>query len=147
MGILGLTVGGIIGGIAASRGGLKKWLWPMTMSMLLSSLTFLYLSYSQTSNLLIINICVIVEMLGYGFGFTAFMLYMIYFSEGRHKTAHYAICTGFMALGMMIPGMFAGWIQEQLGYNHFFIWVMICSIVPVIAVSLLKIDPEFGKKK
>jgi len=147
MGILGLTVGGIIGGIAASRGGLKKWLWPMTLSMLLSSLTFLYLSYTQTSNLLIINICVIVEMLGYGFGFTAFMLYMIYFSEGRHKTAHYAICTGFMALGMMIPGMFAGWIQEQLGYNHFFIWVMICSIVPVIAVSLLKIDPEFGKKK
>jgi PAT family beta-lactamase induction signal transducer AmpG len=146
MGILGLTVGGIVGGIVASRGGLKKWLWPMTLSMLLSSLTFLYLSYSQTDNLLIINICVIIEMLGYGFGFTAFMLYMIYFADGPHKTAHYAICTGFMALGMMIPGMFAGWIQEQLGYNHFFIWVMICSIVPIIAVSLIKVDPEFGKK-
>jgi PAT family beta-lactamase induction signal transducer AmpG len=147
MGILGLTVGGIVGGIVASRGGLKKWLWPMTLSMLLSSLTFLYLSYSQTDNLLIICICVIVEMLGYGFGFTAFMLYMIYFSDGPNKTAHYAICTGFMALGMIIPGMFAGWIQEQLGYNHFFIWIMICSIVPVIAVSLLRIDPEFGRKK
>ena len=147
MGILGLTVGGIIGGIAASRGGLKKWIWPMTLSVLLLSATYLYLSYSQTDNLLIINICVIIEQFGYGFGFTAYMLYLMYFSDGRHKTAHYAICTGFMALGMMIPGMFAGWIQEQLGYNHFFIWIMICSIVPIIAVSLLKIDPEYGRKK
>ena len=147
MGILGLTAGGIIGGITAAKGGLKKWLWPMTFSVLLLSIVYVYLGYSQTSSLLIINICVVVEQFGYGFGFTAYMLYLIYFSEGRHKTAHYAICTGFMALGMMIPGMFAGWIQEQIGYNHFFIWVMICSIVPVIAVSLLKIDPAFGKKK
>jgi PAT family beta-lactamase induction signal transducer AmpG len=147
VGIIGLTVGGIIGGIVASRGGLKKWIWPMTLSMILTCLTFLYLSFTQTNNFLVINICVVIEQLGYGFGFTAYMLYLMYFSEGRHKTAHYAICTGFMALGMMIPGMFAGWLQEQLGYNHFFIWVMICSIVPVIAVSLLKIDSEFGKKK
>ncbi|GHS94341.1 MFS transporter [Bacteroidia bacterium] len=147
IGIIGLTLGGIIGGIVASRGGLKKWLWPMTLSMLLTAVTFVYLSFSQTGNLLVINICVFVEQFGYGFGFTAYMLYLMYFSEGRHKTAHYAICTGFMALGMMLPGMFAGWLQEQLGYNHFFIWVMVCSIIPVIAVSLLKIDPAYGKKK
>lgn len=146
VGIIGLTLGGIIGGVVAAWGGLKKWLWPMTLSMLLTSATFLYLSFTQTDNLLIINICVFVEQFGYGFGFTAYMLYLIYFSEGKYKTAHYAICTGFMALGMMLPGMFAGWLQEQLGYNHFFLWVMICSIVPLIAVSLLKIDPEFGKK-
>ncbi|MDR2682626.1 MAG: MFS transporter [Dysgonamonadaceae bacterium] len=147
VGIIGLTLGGIIGGIAASRGGLKKWLWPMTLSMLLTAATFVYLSFSQTGDLLIINICVFVEQFGYGFGFTAYMLYLMYFSEGRHKTAHYAICTGFMALGMMLPGMVAGWLQEQLGYNHFFIWVMVCSIIPVIAVSLLKVDAEYGKKK
>ena len=146
MGILGLTAGGIIGGITAAKGGLKKWLWPMTLSVLLLSLVYVYLSYSQTGNLLIINLCVIAEQFGYGFGFTAYMLYLMYFSEGRHKTAHYAICTGFMALGMMIPGMFAGWLQELLGYKHFFIWVMICSIVPIIAVSLLKIDTEFGRR-
>lgn len=146
VGIIGLTLGGIIGGVVAAWGGLKKWLWPMTLSMLLTSATFLYLSFTQTDNLHIINICVFVEQFGYGFGFTAYMLYLIYFSEGKYKTAHYAICTGFMALGMMLPGMFAGWLQEQLGYNHFFLWVMICSIVPLIAVSLLKIDPEFGKK-
>ena len=146
VGIIGLTIGGIIGGVAAAWGGLKKWLWPMTLSMLLTAATFLYLSFSQTDNMLIINICVFAEQFGYGFGFTAYMLYLIYFSEGKYKTAHYAISTGFMALGMMLPGMFAGWLQEQLGYNHFFLWVMICSIVPLIAVSLLKIDPEFGKK-
>lgn len=146
VGIIGLTLGGIIGGVAAAWGGLRKWLWPMTLSMLLTAVTFLYLSFTQTDNLIIINICVFIEQFGYGFGFTAYMLYLIYFSEGKYKTAHYAICTGFMALGMMLPGMFAGWLQEQLGYNHFFIWVMICSIVPLIAVSLLKIDPGFGKK-
>lgn len=146
IGIIGLTLGGIIGGIVAAAGGLKKWLWPMTLSMLLTAATFLYLSFTQTDNLLIINICVFVEQFGYGFGFTAYMLYLIYFSDGKYKTAHYAICTGFMALGMMLPGLFAGWLQEQLGYNHFFIWVMICSIIPLIAVSLLRIDPAFGKK-
>jgi PAT family beta-lactamase induction signal transducer AmpG len=146
VGIIGLTLGGIIGGVAAAWGGLRKWLWPMTLSMLLTAATFLYLSFTQTDNLLIINICVFIEQFGYGFGFTAYMLYLIYFSDGKYKTAHYAICTGFMALGMMLPGMFAGWLQEQLGYNHFFLWVMICSVIPLVAVSLLKIDPAFGKK-
>lgn len=147
IGIIGLTLGGIIGGVAAARGGLKKWIWPMTFSMLLTCVTFVYLSFSQTSNLLAINACVFIEQFGYGFGFTAYMLYLMYYADGPQKTAHYAICTGFMALGMMIPGMFAGWLQEQLGYNHFFVWVMLCSVVPVVAVSLLKIDPDYGRRK
>ena len=147
VGIIGLTLGGIIGGIAASRGGLKKWLWPMTLIMMPTALVYVFLSYTQTGSLLLICSCVMVEQFCYGFGFTAYMLYMMYFSEGSHKTAHYAICTGFMALGMMLPGMFAGWMQEQLGYNHFFIWVLICAVVPIVAVALLRIDPEYGKKK
>lgn len=147
IGIIGLTLGGIIGGFAAARGGLRRWLWPMTLSMLLTILTFVYLSFSQTESLVLINICVFIEQFGYGFGFTAYMLYLMYYADGEQKTAHYAICTGFMALGMMIPGMFAGWLQELLGYNHFFVWVMICSIIPIIAVSLLKIDPNYGKAK
>ena len=145
IGIIGLTLGGIIGGLVAAKGGLKKWLWPMTMSMLLTILTFVYLGYFQPDSLLVINICVFVEQFGYGFGFTAYMLYLIYFSQGEHKTAHYAICTGFMAFGMLSPGMFVGWLQELLGYERFFVWVMICSIIPIIAVSLLKIDSSFGK--
>jgi len=147
VGIIGLTLGGIIGGFIASKGGLKKWLWPMALSMLLTSVVFVYMAYSQTGNLLIINICVFAEQFGYGFGFTAYLLYLMYYSDGEHKTAHYAICTGFMALGMMIPGMFAGWLQEQLGYYHFFIWVMVCCIIPIVAIALLKIDPEYGKAK
>ncbi|MCK7533288.1 MAG: hypothetical protein MZV63_20785 [Marinilabiliales bacterium] len=120
VGIIGLTLGGIIGGVVAAAGGLKKWLWPMTLSMLLTAATFLYLSFTQTDNLLIINICVFVEQFGYGFGFTAYMLYLIYFSDGKYKTAHYAICTGFMALGNDAPGdvcrLVAGaaWLQPLL---------------------------------
>ena len=91
---------------------------------------------------------VAVEQLGYGygFGFTAFMLYLMYFSQGKYKTSHYALCTGFMALGMMIPGMFSGRIQEWLGYEHFFIWVCLCTIPGMIIAAFLKIDPSYGKK-
>ncbi|MDR1764386.1 MAG: MFS transporter [Dysgonamonadaceae bacterium] len=132
LGIIGLTIGGIIGGIVVAKGSLKKWLWPMALSMLLTVAAFLYLSFTQTGNMLIINACVFIEQFGYGFGFTAYTLYLIYFSRGGQKTAHYAICTGFMALGMMIPGLFAGWLQELLGYNRFFIWVLLCSALPIL---------------
>jgi len=147
VGIIGLTIGGIIGGIVAAKGGLKRWLWPMAWSMSLTCLTFVYLSYATAPSLLTVNICVFIEQFGYGFGFTAYMLYLIYFSEGRHKTAHYAICTGFMALGMMLPGMAAGWLQETIGYRHFFIWTMICCIATIGICAFLKIDPGFGRKK
>ncbi|MGM9822263.1 MAG: MFS transporter [Muribaculaceae bacterium] len=146
VGIIGLTLGGIIGGIVAARGGLKKWLWPMAWSMSLTCLTFVYLSYATAPTLLTINICVFIEQFGYGFGFTAYMLYLIYFSEGKHKTAHYAICTGFMALGMMMPGMAAGWLQETIGYRHFFIWTIICCAATIGICAFLKIDSKFGKK-
>ena len=146
IGIIGLTIGGIVGGIVAAKGGLKKWLWPMAWSMSLTCLTFVYLSYWPTHSLLTINICVFIEQFGYGFGFTAYMLYLIYFSEGEHKTAHYAICTGFMALGMMIPGMAAGWLQETIGYRHFFVWTMICCAATIGVCAFLKIDPNFGRK-
>jgi len=147
VGIIGLTLGGIIGGIVAARGGLKKWLWPMACSITLPSLVYVYLAYFQGSSLFIINLSVFIEQFGYGFGFTAYMLYMIFISEGEYKTAHYAICTGFMALSMMLPGMAAGWIQEQLGYINFFWFVMICCLVTIIVTFFVKVDPDFGKKK
>lgn len=147
VGIIGLTLGGIIGGICAARGGLKKWLWPMAWSMSLTCLTFIYLSYAQDHSLLTVNICIFIEQFGYGFGFTAYMLYLIYFSEGEHKTAHYAICTGFMALGMMLPGMAAGWLQETIGYRHFFVWTIICCAATIAVCAFIKIDPNFGRKQ
>ncbi|WP_289762824.1 MFS transporter [uncultured Duncaniella sp.] len=146
VGITGLTLGGIIGGITAARRGLKFWLRPMAWSMSLTCLTFVYLSFAGEPSLTVVNVCVFIEQFGYGFGFTAYMLYLIYFSEGRHRTAHYSICTGFMALGMMLPGMAAGWIQETIGYQNFFIWTMICCIATIGVTYLIKINPEFGKK-
>lgn len=147
IGIIGLTLGGILGGIAASKGGLKRWLWPMVWAISLPDLVYVYLSYAQPESLWVVGGCVFVEQLGYGFGFTAYMLYLIYYSQGEHSTAHYAICTAFMALGMMLPGMMAGWLQEMMGYQNFFWWVMVCCALTFIVTALLRIDPEFGKKK
>ncbi|MDD5345896.1 MAG: AmpG family muropeptide MFS transporter [Proteiniphilum sp.] len=147
VGVIALTLGGIIGGIVASRNGLKHWLWPMALAITLPNAAYLLLSHYQPDNFLWVNIAVAIEQFGYGFGFTAYMLYLIYFSQGEHKTAHYSICTGFMALGMMLPGMAAGWIQEQLGYDRFFILIMLLTIPTLILIPFLKVDSEFGKKK
>ncbi len=146
VGVIGLTIGGILGGIAVSRHGLKKWLWPMVWAISLPNIVYVYLSFFQHSSLAVINLCVFIEQFGYGFGFTAYMLYLIYFSQGESKTAHYAICTAFMALGMMLPGMIAGWLQETMGYRMFFIWIMVCTTATFWVTSLLKIDNSFGKK-
>lgn len=147
IGIIFLTIGGILGGYLASKKGLKYWIWWMTIAINLPNLVYVYLSYATPSNFVIIASSVAVEQFGYGFGFTAYMLYMILFAEGKSKTAHFAICTGLMALGMMIPGMISGWLQEIIGYQNFFIWVMICTIPGFIVVKFLKIDPRFGIKK
>ncbi|SMO41888.1 MFS transporter, PAT family, beta-lactamase induction signal transducer AmpG [Saccharicrinis carchari] len=147
IGILFLTLGGILGGWVASRQGLKYWIFWMTLAINLPNLTYVYLSFYMPESMWLIASSVAVEQFGYGFGFTAFMLYLIYFSQGKSKTAHYAICTGFMALGMMIPGMVSGWLQEIIGYQNFFIWVMICTIPSFVVIKFLKIDPTFGIKK
>ena len=147
IGILSLSLGGIVGGILASRNGLKYWIWWMVIAMNLPNLVYVFLSFTMPDSLWIIGTSVAVEQFGYGFGFTAYMLYMIYISEGKHKTAHFAITTGFMALGMMIPGMISGWLQEVIGYQNFFIWVMICTIPAFLVIPFIKVDPEFGKKQ
>lgn len=147
VGVIGLTLGGILGGIAASRDGLKRWLWPMVMAITLPDLVYVYLSYAMPTDLLVINVCVFIEQFGYGFGFSAYMLYLIYYSMGEHKTSHYALCTAFMALSMMIPGLFAGALQEAVGYQAFFLIVVGACSLTYIVTAFLKIDPEFGKKK
>jgi PAT family beta-lactamase induction signal transducer AmpG len=146
-GILALTVGGISGGLAAAKKGLKFWIWIMALAINLPHLAYVYMAYFQPENHWIIGLCVVIEQFSYGFGFTAYMLYMIYVSEGEHKTAHFAIATGFMALGMMIPGMFSGWLQDIIGYKHFFVWVMLCMIPGILPVFFVKVKPEFGIKK
>lgn len=146
IGVAALTVGGILGGIAASRWGLKRSLWPMALSLTLPCLSFVFLAAFLPQNVALISACVALDQFGYGFGFTAYMLYLIYFSEGEFKTAHYSLCTAFMALSMMLPGLVAGYLQEALGYTTFFIFVMICCFVTVAVTSMLKVEPEYGKK-
>lgn len=149
VGVFFLTIGGILGGTFASKKGLKKSLWIMAAFMTLPCATFVYLSMFQPTNTIAICASLAIEQFGYGFGFTAYMLYMMYFSEGEHKTSHYAICTAFMAASMLLPGMVAGYIQEVIGYKYFFIMVMICCIATLFVTYLVnkKIDPNYGIKK
>ncbi len=147
VGIVGLMLGGILGGYLVSRHGLRRWLWPMVWAISLPDIVYVYLSYNLQVGLFGINACVFIEQFGYGFGFTAYMMFLIYYSRGVCSTAHYAISTAFMALGMMLPGMVAGWLQEVMGYRMFFIWIVLCCAVTFGVTALLKIDPSFGKKE
>lgn len=147
LGMIGLVAGGILGGIAASRKGLKYWIWIMAIMMNIPDLLYVFMAHYQPENFILIQSFIAIEQFGYGFGFTAFTLYLIYFVQGENKTSHYAFATGIMALGMMVPGMISGWIQEMLNYEKFFIWVLICTLPGFIILPFLKIDKEFGKKK
>ena len=144
LGMIMLTLGGIFGGLLAAKHGLKYWIIWMALAMKLPDIVYVYMAYAQPDNFYLIGSFVAIEQFGYGFGFTAYLLYMMMLSEGEHKTAHYAICTGFMALGMMIPGMFSGLLQETIGYRYFFNWVLVATIPGLILIKYIKIDSKFG---
>jgi PAT family beta-lactamase induction signal transducer AmpG len=146
VGILALTVGGIAGGLAISRHGLARWLWPMVLAVHVPNLAFVWLAHAQPGDPVLVASVIALEQFGYGFGFAAYLMYKIGVADGPQKTAHYAICTGFMALGMMLPGMASGWIQEKLGYPDFFLWVCACTIPSIVVTAFLRIDPAFGRR-
>jgi PAT family beta-lactamase induction signal transducer AmpG len=145
-GVLALTIGGILGGIAISKDGLRKWMLPMILAMHLPIIGFILLSHFHPASIYYVYATVIAEQFGYGFGFAAFMMYLIYLADGESKTSHYSIATGFMALGMMLPGMLSGYIQEYLGYGNFFIWVFLATIPGIILSRFLIFPNDFGKK-
>lgn len=147
VGLISLIAGGLLGGYAIYRKGLKFWIWIMACSVHLPNLVYVYLSQALPHDFYLINLCIGLEQFGYGFGFTAYTMFMMMISEGQYRTVHYAIATGFMALGMMGPAMVSGWLQEQMGYPNFFLWVMFATVPGFIVTGLVKIDPEFGKKK
>ncbi len=146
VGVAALLAGGLLGGWLISRQGLKFWLWPMLLAIHLPDAIFIWLAWARPVNLMLIGTGVAVEQFGYGFGFAAFMLYMIYIARGPHATAHYAICTGFMAAGMMLPGLWSGWLQQQLGYLNFFIWVILATIPSFLIATKIPLTADFGKR-
>lgn len=159
VGVIALLVGGILGGLAIARGGLRKWLWPMAAALTLPCVFYCFLAMTQPENFALICTAIGLEQFGYGFGFTAFMLYLIYFSRGESQTSHYAFCTAFMALGMMLPGMAAGWLHDIFsqynifggsgpqGFINFFWWVMLCCVATFGVCMAVKIDPAFGRQR
>lgn len=146
VGLTALTLGGLVGGWVISRVGLKRALWPLVLAMHVPNVAFLVLALTHPTSLALISTALAVEQFGYGLGFTAYLMYMIHVSDGPQKTAHYAICTGFMALGMMIPGMWSGWLQDQIGYVSFFVWVLVATIPSFAMTALIKVPDDFGKK-
>jgi len=147
VGVIALVLGGILGGFAVSMNGLKFWLIPMALFVALPNLAYAYMAFLQPADYITVISCVAIGQFGYGFGFAAFLMYMIYMSEGEFKTAHYALATGFMALSMMLSGMAAGWLQEQVGYKMFFVIVSLMAIPTIWIAASIKLDSSFGKKK
>jgi PAT family beta-lactamase induction signal transducer AmpG len=146
VGLIGLLLGGIVGGMLASRDGLKHWLWPMVCAITLPDIVYVYMSYAMPSNVWVVSAFLFVEQFGYGLGFTALTLYMLYFSQGAYKTSHYAICTGISYLGLMLPGMISGYLKDIMGYRTFFILVMGFCAITFLVTAFINIDDSFGKK-
>lgn len=147
VGLIGLLLGGIVGGWLASRDGLKRWLWPMVCAITLPDIVYVYMSYAMPENIVIISSCIFIEQFGYGLGFTALTLYMLYFSIGEFKTSYYAICTGLSYLGLQVPAMFSGYLKDAVGYRDFFLIVMALCSVTFIVTAFIKVDSDFGKRK
>ncbi|MEP2689837.1 MFS transporter [Maribacter dokdonensis] len=146
VGVIFLSVGGILGGILISRDGLKKWMLPMVLSLNLPNILYAVLAMTNTTSIYAVTATVVFEKFGYGFGFAAFLMYLIYIAEGKSKTSHYAIATGFMALGMMLPGMISGYMQQWLGYDGFFVWVVIAALPALLLLKFITYPADFGKK-
>lgn len=147
LGVIGLLVGGILGGITLSLHGLKRCIWYMVAAISVPDLVYVFLSWFPTQNITLVTSCIFIEQLGYGFGFTAYTLFLMFFAHGEHQTSHYAISTGIMALGMMLPGMISGKLQEIMGYKLFFIWIIACCIITCLVSAAIKYEPDFGKKE
>lgn len=147
IGTAALLAGGLLGGWVVSRWGLKRLLWPMVCAIHVPNLAYVWLALARPESLVAVGGAIAVEQFGYGFGFTAYMLYLMLFAEGENKTAHYALCTGFMALGMMIPGLWAGWLQELVGYAGFFGWVCVATIPSFAVTALIKVDDRYGRAR
>lgn len=146
LGVIGLLLGGILGGIVIARDGFGKWKWPMVAAISIPNVVYVYMAYCIPENLYLIGTCIFVEQFGYGFGFTAYMLFLLYFAKGQSETAHYAFCTGFMALSMMLPGLFAGHLQDMLGYSTFFILVCLLCPVTCFVTKCIRVASDFGQK-
>ena len=151
VGVAALTAGGLLGGWLVSRHGLQRLLWPLVLCMHLPNTVFVALALWQPESLALVSAAVALEQFGYGLGFTAYMVFMLMVAGGAdgsavHKTAHYALCTGFMALGMMLPGMGAGWLQERLGYTWFFVWTCVATLPSFAAAAWLRVEPGFGRR-
>lgn len=146
VGVVALTVGGLLGGYLIARFGLKRMLWPMALAINVPNFLYVWLAWTQPASLTLISGALAVEQLGYGFGFAAYLVYLMKVAQGQHQTAHYAIGTGFMALGMMLPGMGAGWLQDQVGYAKFFMWVCVATIPSFLATAMIKVEADQGRK-
>ncbi|MEX0612108.1 MAG: hypothetical protein WD229_08300 [Pirellulales bacterium] len=149
LGVAALLAGGVLGSMLAARDGLRVWLLPMAAMMNLTNVAFLALAYYQPENLAWVSIAVMIEKFGYGLGFTGYMLYMLYLAQGTHQTSFYAMCTGFMTLGLIVPGSFAGYPLEWLGYTGFFVWILVATIPSFVVTWIVyrNMDPAFGRRE
>lgn len=147
VGVAALTAGGLLGGWFVSRVGLRRALWPLVFAMHLPNALYVALAAWQPQQLALVSAAIALEQFGYGFGFTAYMVYLLQVAAGPdgrspHKTAHYAIGTGFMALGMMLPGMWSGWLQQWLGYRDFFVWCCVATLPSFAAAALIRVRAD-----
>jgi len=145
VGVACLVVGGLLGGAAIWRHGLKAWIWPMVFALNAPDLVYVYMAWAQPTSYPLICGLIGVESFGYGFGFTAYMMVLIHLADGAYKTTHYAFATALMALAVWMAQVWSGAAQEQLGYLGFFGWVLLLTLPGLLVTWLIDLPTDFGK--
>lgn len=140
IGVLALTIGGILGGVVIARWGIRRCLWPMALCLNIPNLFYVWASTTKP-DIQAVTALIAVDQFGYGFGFTAYMVYLMYVSQGtRFETASYAIATGLMALGAMGAGIASRYLQEWLGYAGFFVAVCFLALPGMATLFFIPLD-------
>lgn len=128
-GAAAFVIGSILAGYYVAHRGLQKSLFSLCCVFNLPFVAYTLLAVYQPESLVLIGGGIVLEYFGYGFGFVGLTLFMMQqIAPGKHQMAHYAFASGIMNLGVMLPGMLSGYVSDWLGYRHFFIFVLFCTI-------------------
>lgn len=131
VGILGVTIGVVVGNLLVRRFRTIPMLLPMGLVLIVPSVVYSMLSYWQPVDLWVVSLSVLIEQMAYGLGVSVYLAYQASLPDK-------AFAKSLMAVSMMVACALSGLLQIQMGYNIFFLTTLSLSVLTVFSVLLAK---------